>query len=142
MALATSMNLLESSFKNSLEFGLLVNKAQHGALYSQLAAYVERLKWLAKQSNPTAASPKAKPAGPAAAPKAKSPTKAKPVQGYCIHCGNDLSFNTNRPYCKKDFNTWNKEPDHKENYCHACGQKRQTNMNKPVCLECYKSLTS
>ena len=53
-ALAASMNLLDSSFNNSSEFCIRIDKANNGRLYDQLDEYVEKIQSRAERRNPSA----------------------------------------------------------------------------------------
>jgi len=58
--------------------------------------------------------------------------------GHCIHCGIDIDFNRDAPYCTKCWKNWNryKKRDFPEDICHLCGQAAKTSMNEPLCSSC------
>jgi PLD-like domain len=58
--------------------------------------------------------------------------------GHCIHCGNEITFNVDAPYCNKCWKNWNryKNRDFSEGICHSCGRDSNTSMNKPLCFSC------
>ena len=151
-ALAASMNLLESSFNNSSEFCIRIDKANNGRLYGQLDEYVEKIQSRVERRNPSATPEKPAPAK-AAAPKptpAKAAAKSAPppqrapkakaasATGHCIRCGVGISLNTEKPLCNDDYKRWNRyqNTDYEENYCHRCGKKHDTSMAKPLCRSC------
>ena len=158
-ALATSMNLLDSSFNNSLEFGFRVDKAQPGGLYQQLEDYVIRLRERIEQSNPPIApklaprpastgtaksttrrrsAPEAasQPSQSASTAKSATPTATTGTDGHCIRCGENIPFDTYRPYCMACYTSWNyyhKKRDNRhrpEPRCHDCGRIAETSEAK------------
>ena len=145
-ALASSMNLHESSFNNSSEFCIRIDKAGSGPLYKQLAEYVELIQSRSERQNLSATPEKSTPAKAAAksVPPAARPPKAKPhtlVQGSCIRCGKaSIAYNLKKPYCLKCFHSWDKDSNSLEKHCHRCGKKRKTSFAEPLCAPCYKSI--
>ena len=144
VGLAASMNLLDSSFNNSYEFGVLADKNRHPSLYGELAQYVDTL-W--QRGTPSKApKPRAAAAAPVAAP-APPPRRAPAPQrqiavGYCIRCGDEgIPFDPEKPYCRKCYRAWDGYDDSPENRCHSCGCEWGTSIAKPVCLSCYRQLT-
>lgn len=85
-ALASSMNLLDSSFNNSSEFCFRVDKWEDEKLYIQLAEYVKRIRRRARKLNSSAVFKKSTPATVAApmsvpakaAAKSEPPPEARP----------------------------------------------------------------
>ena len=144
-ALASSMNLLDSSFNNSSEFCIRVDKWADEELYNQLAEYVKRIRRRAKKLNSSAGLEKSTPAKvaaksvppPLSAPKAV----AAGATGHCIRCGAGIPFNPEKPLCAKDYKIWNRHqnPDYEENYCLLCGEKHPTSMAKPLCRRCWRA---
>ncbi len=65
---------------------------------------------------------------------------AEPYSGYCIRCGNGISFEPERPLCGDCYKKWAhyRNPDYPERHCHRCGLKSRTSLAKPQCLECFK----
>ena len=154
-ALASSMNLLDSSFNNSSEFCIRIDKVPYGPLYNQLAEYVKDIRRRARKLNSSAvlekrtpakvAAPKSAPARPAAKsgppPRTGPKTAAASVTGHCIRCGVGIPFNPEKPLCAKDYKIWNRyqDPDYEENYCLLCGEERSTSMAKPLCRRCWRA---
>jgi hypothetical protein len=58
------------------------------------------------------------------------------IQGYCIRTGEQIPFNTQRPYSEKAYRSWAqyKNPNYKEKFCHKTGQPSdgKTSMANPV----------
>ena len=155
-ALASSMNLLDSSFNNSSEFCIRIDKANNGPLYNQLAEYVERIQLRTERRNPSATPDKSTPAK-AAAPKpapAKAAAKSVPpprsapkaaaasATGHCIRCGVGIPLNPEKPLCADDYKSWNRyqNRDYEENHCHLCGEEHDTSMAKPLCRRCRRAV--
>jgi len=63
---------------------------------------------------------------------------SKKTVGHCIHCGIEIPFDTDAPYCAKCWRNWNryKKRDYSETICHACGHTANTSMNNPLCSSC------
>ena len=156
-ALASSMNLLDSSFNNSAEFSLRIDKDYDDALYEQLAKYVKRLRKRAERQGASAArekptfakAPATKKRAPAnATAKSASPRRtarkaaAASATSYCIRCGAGILFNPEKPLCAKDYRSWSRynDPDYPENNCHSCGEKHDTSVAKPLCRRCWRAL--
>ena len=114
-ALASSMNLLESSFNNSSEFCIRIDRAHtnNGRLYNELDNYVQRIRQRAERRSPSATPGKRTPAK-ATAPKstrAKAAAKSVPPRrrapkaavasetGRCRHCGRRIPLNPEKPLC-------------------------------------------
>ena len=154
-ALASSMNLLDSSFNNSSEFCLRVDKWNDEQLYNQLAEYVKGIRRRARKLNSSAvlgghtpakvAAPKSAPAKAAAAsgppPRTAPKAAAASATGHCIRCGIGIPFNPEKPLCAKDYKIWNRyqDPDYEEKYCLLCGEEHSTSMAKPLCRRCWRA---
>lgn len=125
-----SANFLADSWTNSREcmFDLEVSSNEGKLLEPYLKSLVEASQPVSKQIA-------------SKAPKAARSQK-RDEQGHCIRCGDHIPLNSDRPYCKDDFDAWNqyKNPDFKDKYCHACGESFPATMNKPLCRECFASL--
>lgn len=148
-ALVTSLNLIESSFNNSIEIGMWVS-AQH-AEYKQLRDFIQReLEPHARPFLPQVEDgPSEEPARRVAPP---APRAAGPVRrggrsprrevetGYCIRCGDELELNPDKPYCAQDYAVWARysNPDYEDEYCHGCGEDYPATKNKPFCRDCYE----
>jgi hypothetical protein len=58
--------------------------------------------------------------------------------GHCIHCGKDIPFNLEAPYCPNCYRTWAryKDDNYREKYCVKCGKSEETSMKHPLCSTC------
>lgn len=161
-AAVTSMNLLKSSWANSLEVGVTVS----GEAHQQLATYLNEtiFPW-AETATPAPA--KAKPMSRAAKPKSvrKSRPPAAPQnktskgffgsvmdavkdalaidEGFCIRCGEKLSdseVESGKTMCRKDYVAWarHKNEEFPEKFCTTCGQQQKTSFAKPQCWACFE----
>ena len=155
-ALASSMNLLDSSFNNSSEFCIRIDKASNGRLYDQLDEYVQKIQLRAERRNPTASPEKPAPSRAAApkpspgrtATKSAQPPRSSPqaaaasATGHCIRCSARIPLNPDRPFCPDHFKIWNryKKADYEENYCHRCGEENDTSKANPLCRSCLQSI--
>ena len=120
-AVATSMNLLETSFENGREFGILLEKGRgpSGRPYRQLVEYVHSLQPGAMERNP----------------RAEGGGRAK---GFCIRCRGRIRFDAVRPLCDPDLLEWavKADFDYPEVFCHRCGRERETSRSQPLCANC------
>jgi hypothetical protein len=142
-ALVTSLNLIESSFNNSIEIGMWV--AAQRPEYSQIMEFIRReLDPHGRVFRPQAT---VEPFGStpfmAAEPQHRQkPSRKKKVQtGYCIRCGDALALNPDKPYCPDDYAVWAEysNPNYRDEYCHGCGDNYPATKNKPFCRDCYDS---
>lgn len=62
--------------------------------------------------------------------------------GFCIRTGVEISFNLEKPYCWKAFNTWShfSNQDYPEKYCHFTGEESngETNFAAPIMKKNYR----
>ena len=144
----SSMNLLESSSKNSLEIGILVrDDGDDRAVREYIDATLMKLaKPLGQYSRTiitakTAGKPRTKPTTAAAATKATTHPRASIRKGICIRCKRGLDFDPERPLCDKCYQIWARYSDeeYEEEYCHRCGKEAETSYVKPLCWPCYKT---
>ncbi|RKH61103.1 phospholipase D family protein [Corallococcus aberystwythensis] len=131
----TSLNLLASSFLNSIEVGLWSTDPE---ALKQAQAFIA--KEIAPHAQPT--SPSAQPSKPAPVER-KARTRAPRKQqdgGYCLRCGDSVPLNPSRPYCREDFAEWAQweNVDYEDNYCHGCGEDHPATMARPLCRDCYR----
>ena len=144
-ALASSMNLLDSSFNNSSEFCFRIDFANNGPLYHELVEYVKDIRSRGERRNPSAATDKSTPAKTAAKsapppPRSAPKAAAAGATGHCIRCGVGIPLNPEEPLCDKHYKTWKRyqDRDYEENYCHLCGEEHNTSMAKPLCRKCWR----
>lgn len=132
-ALITSLNLIESSFNNSIEVGICVSAGR--------AEYVKISDFIESEITPHR---KEVPFKPATEPRRRSatPVPRYATQGFCIRCRDAIGFNPERPYCDSDFNVWRRysDPTYEDNHCHHCGMDFAASKNKPLCRKCYGML--
>lgn len=120
-AVITSMNLYEASQKND-EMGILITKKDDAEAYDDLLKEVQRI---IKKNKP------------------KMTLKESPVKerGFCIRCKIPIKLDPSHPYCKKDYQQWNKFKDknykEKKGVCHVCGKPNDSSLKKPACFDCY-----
>ena len=60
-------------------------------------------------------------------------------EGYCIRCGKNIPYNSDKPYCRQCFSSWRgwENPTYVEKYCHSCGKKDRSSMLYPLCRSCF-----
>lgn len=146
-AILTSMNLLESSARDSYEAGALFRNLDHPKEYSQVRQQAELLFNLADQQ--AAVEEVRSPAGRALrTPAIKSRTHASaasvvmsPVKGHCLRCAASIGREVAKPLCPICYKSWTEyeDPDHREKYCHYCGKKSASSFAKPLCKDCYRA---
>ena len=158
--LVTSMNLLESSSKNSMEICISVNDQE---AQKEVRGYVSSLKRIAqtaekgKKVSPRPANSRAKTRKNQTVSESPSKYKAgasKPSfggllkdlvaavtneGGRCIRCAISIPLNGDRPLCEDCFKSWKRYEnwDYQEDYCHRCGTEWDTSYEKPLCRPCY-----
>ena len=161
--LVTSMNLLESSSKNSMEICISINdeKAQN-----DVPGYVKTLLQIAQRADEGEKTPartansRAKNGKPQSVSKGRSKYPAaasKPsfggpqkdsvvvvTGGRCIRCEKSIPFDPGRPLCGGCFNTWSRygDTDYEEDHCHRCGADWDTSYAKPLCRPCYDQVVA
>ncbi len=148
----SSMNLLKSSWSNSLEFGMEVPEGPEG---DNVRAYV----WNTLVKLGTDVSPHRSPGKPSSARKPRRTAKKavaeerktyrtkkkKPVrEGHCIRCGTSIALDPSRPLCADCYEVWShfSNEEYAEQVCHACGEEHDTTYAKPLCRRCYRRLAS
>ena len=144
--LVTSMNLLESSSKNSWEVGVRIDDHnEREALLSYVDKLIERGRLVtsavagAVRERPALA--RTSPQGRAGQRSAAARPKAMKAPGHCIRCGKDIAFNASKPLCPTDYKQWEKyqRGNYQEKYCHKCGKEYTTTFDKPLCLPCFRA---
>lgn len=125
--LISSMNLTESSAKNSLEIALKVTDPQ---TEKELRAYInERLIPLSK--------PVGQPLGQLY--RAVKSVLNQQSLASCIRCKKKLSFEPERPLCDDCYDLWVQYGDrtHLERVCHSCGKQAEVSYSRPLCQPCF-----
>ena len=147
--LVTSMNLLESSSKNSREVGIRIDDRRER---EELRDYVNKLIDRGRHVNPAKAGTVGErpalsgtsPPGRAGRRPASARSKAVKATGHCIRCAKDIPLNAEKPLCLTDYKQWEKREkrDYPEKHCHRCGKEYSTTFAKPLCLPCYRESPS
>ncbi|MBI4297742.1 MAG: hypothetical protein HY676_04345 [Chloroflexi bacterium] len=127
--LVTSMNLDESSAKNSKEIAFLI---QNGQPEHPVRKYVDEHLWPLSELVVALSDPSVQTAQ----------TSSSAVSGVCIRCGQPISLNPNKPLCENCFDSWNEygNEDYQEKYCHFCGRSSDVSYAKPLCNACFQRL--
>ncbi len=154
--LLTSMNLLESSFNNSIEIGTWFHK-EHPA-FAETVKYLQihiRQNWsqVDQLPLPVITQRKLKNANTDAADVSslfddedeKSKRTARPSAitrgsaAFWIRCRASLEFNTEKPLCRDCYAVWKRheDPSFVEKFCHQCGESHKTSLAKPLCRDCW-----
>lgn len=68
-------------------------------------------------------------------------SKELSTSGHCIRCSISIPFDTEKPYCIKCFQKWNKDLDYKEKHCHYCGKSSQVKFEYPLCRPCFSKIS-
>jgi hypothetical protein len=136
--LITSLNLLGSSFLNTIEVGLW---ATDPLALREVDAFIKR-----------EVAPHARPLGldarvrSAPAPRERehrgrqAPVEPDDDEGCCIRCGEGIPFNPSRPYCRGCYAEWAEweNDDYEDDLCHACGDGYPATRARPLCRGCFQ----
>ncbi|MFL5353759.1 phospholipase D-like domain-containing protein [Archangium sp.] len=136
--LITSLNLLGSSFLNTIEVGLWSQDAQalrevDAFIKREVAPYARLVSLDAK----AVSAPAPRKSEPRARPK---PEPQEEEDGCCIRCGDDIPFDPDRPYCRECFAEWAEweNADYEDEFCHGCGDSYPATMARPLCRDCFR----
>ena len=159
--LVTSMNLLESSSKNSMEICISIRDKNE---QKDVREYVKTLLLIAKRADEgkkTSARPatsRAKTRKPQTVSEGRLGYKVGAPEpslesllndlvvatsgGRCIRCEEPIPFDQDRPLCDDCFKSWKRYEnwDYEEDYCHRCGADWDTSYAKPLCRPCYNQV--
>jgi len=131
--LVSSMNLTETSTKNSREIAMIVKSESD---QSHIREYVISLSRLA-------APPVRRPSYSSSRPVAPKISKVNKGNGdaSCIRCGKSIDYDDLRPLCYDCYAEWAmfNNPDYKEVFCHDCGKRRVVTYARPRCRSCYSA---
>ncbi|MBI2166583.1 MAG: phospholipase D family protein [Chloroflexi bacterium] len=129
VVVVSSMNLHESSAKNSLEIALTIrqNEDQH-----QIREYVSSS--LLKTAKPLEVSAVNNPRMVARGSSVISST------GVCIRCRQTLLLDPSKPLCDPCFESWAEWGNefYSEVFCHSCGKPSNVSKAKPLCTDCFR----
>ena len=157
--LITSMNLHESSSKNSMEICISTNDPE---IQQEVRGYIASLMDIAQAAQDekkTAPRPtKTRRSQTVSETRTKyQADETKPSLGgllkglvavvtneggRCIRCAISIPLNGDRPLCEDCFKSWNRYEnwDYEEDYCHKCGADWDTSYAKPLCRPCYNQV--
>jgi len=143
----TSMNLVETSSKNSREIAIRVDGGPNSVavrdyVHKQLIPLGRRVelqplrsKVADARTQPDRSRPNAK---GISAPARSGSTG---LGGRCIRCKGSIPFDPAKPYCSECYGFWSQTQDRAfiELCCHRCGQNATTSFARPQCEECYSA---
>jgi phosphatidylserine/phosphatidylglycerophosphate/cardiolipin synthase-like enzyme len=151
-ALVTSLNLLESSFNNSIEIGMLVKAGSPE--YGQLKDWCRKELKNVLDRLPAKSAPRARAPASDAASEPKTPRRLKRVggqeearprtedRGFCIECDCSIAFDAEKPFCREHFDAWeadSADDEETQSYCHRCGKPDDSSYAEPLCKPCWKA---
>jgi phosphatidylserine/phosphatidylglycerophosphate/cardiolipin synthase-like enzyme len=125
--LVSSMNLTESSSKNSFEIATPVADT---AAARMVREYVS--KRLIQNATRVKDYADLRPHAPPA-------LGLPPGLGVCIRCGDYIPQDRFRPLCNGCYFWWSvwQNPDYEERFCHTCGRETSVNYGRPLCGVCF-----
>ena len=130
-AIITSFNLIESSERNSIEFGVLVTKEEALDVYERI---VIECNHLISQSDPLEMSDDG---SYFILDTLGSEKLANQKNGFCIGCSASIPFNFDRPFCIDCYRKWDKNMEKQMQYCHFCKKSVSgVSFLSPVCRNC------
>jgi phosphatidylserine/phosphatidylglycerophosphate/cardiolipin synthase-like enzyme len=128
-AIITSFNLIDSSEKNNIEFGILLSKHDSSEIFNRILSecdyvirksneldildddfYVRDIQWEDKFNNRS--------------------------YGFCIACRKKIEKSLGRPFCIECYRGWGKNLKQPLNYCHLCGIENDVVFESPICPKC------
>ena len=144
----TSLNLLESSERKNREMGVRLSLKEDSHVFKEALNEAKYIVTIAKKDSTIRSirsefvkeakkvidTPKEE-----RSRKVQIPNRAK-NKGYCIRCGERITYDVDTPYCPNCYRVWKKykDPDYEEEYCHWCGApNKPTSLRKPLCNSCY-----
>lgn len=155
-AILTSLNLLESSFNNSIEIGMWIpcDRAEFGEVRDFFSREIQQhmkpttpdallsivvapssAGRTQKQHEAIAEAPPPRRSG--RRKERRSSGRSERDEGFCIACGDSIPLNPDRPYCPDDYAE--AQEGERENHCHLCGDEYAATLDKPLCKACFKS---
>ncbi len=149
----TSLNLLESSERKNREMGVLLSLKEDSRVFKEALNEAEFIvarakkdsiirsivSEVVKEAKKVIDTPKEE-----GSRKARIPSRAK-NKGYCIRCGERITYDVDTPYCPNCYRVWKKykDPNYEEEYCHKCGKPNElTTMDRPLCYSCFRKSRS
>lgn len=141
-AVLTSMNLIKSSWANSLEVGITVDGRDHQKLSDYLLETIRP--WSGTESSsPVKTKTKSRASDKGKSKSRMAVSQKQADEGFCIRCGDPLTkaqVKSGKTMCRKDYVAWAKagDEDFSEKFCTTCGEPHQTTFSKPQCWDCWK----
>jgi hypothetical protein len=132
--LVTSMNLLETSLTHAREVGFLVHDAK---LRHEVHAYINSLADRTPISDSFTLNPVGRNGNTTSqhtVETANDIAKVIDTNGFCIECGDQATFDLNRPLCRSCY--FRIGINGSPRLCHNCGQTHGTQINRPLCPAC------
>jgi phosphatidylserine/phosphatidylglycerophosphate/cardiolipin synthase-like enzyme len=136
--LITSLNLLGSSFLNTIEVGLWSQDVQ---ALREVDAFIKRE--VVPHARLVALGTKVSPVPAPRKSELRARSKPAPQEdddGCCIRCSDDIPFDPGRPYCRDCFAEWAEweNEDYEDEFCHGCGDSYPATMARPLCRDCFR----
>lgn len=115
--LVTSVNLVASSFENSLEVGI---SSDYSDWRKEIRDYIRDI----INSDLTSLT---------------TIDDLEQPPGYCIRCSKPILINPAHPYCIDCYKIMRESSRAhvSEKYCHICGKEEASSLKKPACYTCY-----
>ena len=130
-AIITSFNLIDSSEKFNIEFGMSVSKKEDEQLYNKIVSECDLV--VKKSSLITIIN------GRHHINDRKLVKKIEENNGFCIRCHTSLNDkNPLKPYCLQCYDSYSvyNNPNYIEKFCHFCGTPYATSKKAPLCNSC------
>lgn len=143
-ALVTSLNLLQSSFNNSIEIGVRLDAGS--SQYKQVDGFLRSTIKDEAREVTTAVDTvhKQQPVTLKARSGRRSHKREVELaddEGFCIRCEDDIDLDPEKPFCRSCYRDWREDDDSDPrapaNFCHDCGDGANTSFAKPLCRDCY-----
>lgn len=138
-ALVSSMNLLESSAMYSRDVGLLVRGAK---LRREIDEYVKSLADGTATGSPFVVGVAARNGSASRQQVQTASDMARVIDatGFCIECGDPVSFALDKPLCRQCYDRFGRVGTH--NRCHRCGEPHAAQVGQPLCQSCLAARTA
>ena len=145
----SSMNLHESSSKNSLEIAThIVDPDEEEDVRKYIDSTLMKLaKPQQSLHKPRTTTKKDKGAALWAnlvreqeAAELRSGKSKSGGRSYCIRCSTEIAYDPDKPLCNDCYEIWAEfeNPNYIDTVCHRCGNDEDTSYARPLCLSCYR----
>jgi phosphatidylserine/phosphatidylglycerophosphate/cardiolipin synthase-like enzyme len=131
MVVVSSMNLTESSSRNSFEIAIIASEPEPSmSIRRYVREVLMKMGTLVPQAEVQTA-----PVAPAPTDYAASQS----VTGHCIRCGRNLYLEPRKPLCEDCYRSWAEwgNESYQEHFCHVCGSISDVTYARPLCRACY-----